>query len=100
LKKRQQTRRKPRSTEGEETENGKYGFTAPNEGGKGASEMPGAPIKVEIVGFECGERNSGRNKLLLTVLVGNSVFEEGHRVSAAWLMRRLKGNANRWRKKA
>src|SRR5271155_82239 len=43
-----------------------------NERGKGASEMPGAPIKVEIVGFanvnptlrRLGERNSGRNKLL------------------------------------
>jgi hypothetical protein len=34
----------------EETKNGVYGFTAPNERGKGASEMPRVPIKVEVVG--------------------------------------------------
>jgi len=59
--------------------------------GEGTSEMPGAPIKVETVGFtnvnptsrsrRVGGEKQRRNNLLWMVLVGNSVLEEGQPVS-------------------
>ena len=43
--------------------NGKDGFMAPNERREGASEMPGAPIKVEIGGFANVNPTSRRRRV-------------------------------------
>ena len=51
LNKRQPTRMNQDQPREEKRRNGKGGFTAPQRRGKRASEMPGAPIKVEIAGF-------------------------------------------------
>jgi hypothetical protein len=89
--------------------NGTDGFTAPNEM-KGASEVPRTPIKVGIVGFAninptSRRRVGGRKQRVEQAFMNGAGWELGVRGRtagfwAAWLVRRLEGNANHWRKKA